>query len=94
MSNPYKDRERGQAAQSILDNPMWIGAWDAYRARILEEIEGAASGNTELVMHLKRLLSTATAAKGHLERIMKEGSFAAKTIEMEDKKKGLRRVFG
>lgn len=93
MSNHYKERELGQAAQAILSNPVWEEAWTAYRARILEEIEASPSGNTELVMHLKRLLSAASGAKGHLERIMKDGAFAANQIELEDKK-GLRRIFG
>ena len=95
MSNLYKEREQGQAAERILKDAIWVDAWTAYRARILEEIEAAPSNGHEYVMHLKRLLAAASAAKAHLERIMAEGAVAAGTIEFEDKKKsGIRRLFG
>ena len=83
----YTDRERGQQAEQLLANPIWKEAWDAYRLRILEEIERAPSASTDTVMHLKRLLTAATSAKTHMERIMSEGVFAAKSIEIEEKKR-------
>ena len=83
----YTDRENGQRAEAILKNPVWAEAWEAYRQRILEEIERAPSSNTDTVMHLKRLLSACSAAKTHMERIMAEGSFAAKSIELEEKQR-------
>jgi hypothetical protein len=94
VSNLYKEREQGQAAEQILKNPIWEEAWTAYRARILEEIEAAPSDKHDLVMHLKRLLSAATAARTHMTRIMQEGVVAAKMIELEEKKQGLRKIFG
>lgn len=95
MSNLYKEREDGQAAQQVLSNPAWTNAWTAYKARILEEIEAAESSDTDKVMHMKRLLTASTAARGHLERIMKEGIVAAASIEFEEnKKRGLRKILG
>jgi hypothetical protein len=94
MANLYKEREQGQAAEQILGNPVWAEAWEAYRARILEEIEAAPSNGQEHVMHLKRLLAAATSARAHMTRIMKEGAVAAKMIELEDRKTGLRKIFG
>lgn len=94
MSNLYKEREQGQAAEQILRNPIWADAWEAYRQRILEQIEAAPSNGQEHVMHLKRLLAAATAARAHLERIMKEGAVAAKMIQLEESKKGLHKIFG
>lgn len=83
----YKEREDGQRAEQILANPIWAEAWEAYRLRILEEIERAPSAGTDTVMHLKRLLTAASAAKAHMERIMKEGAIAAKSIELEEKQR-------
>jgi hypothetical protein len=94
MANLYAEREHGQAAEQLLSNPIWQEAWDAYRARILEQIEAAPSNNQDAVMHLKRLLTAATAAKAHMERIMKEGAIAAKMIELEESKSKMRRIFG
>lgn len=83
----YTERERGQSAEQVLNNPIWQEAWTAYRLRILEEIEAAPSNNTDMVMHLKRLLAACSAAKGHMERIMKEGQIAAASIEFDNKRK-------
>lgn len=89
----HKEREIGQAAEQVLTNPVYQEAWAAYRLRILEEIEAADSKNIDLVVHLKRLLSAASAARGHMERLVKEGAFAAKQLEFEEKR-GIRRIFG
>ena len=90
----YKERELGQAAEQILSSDVWKEAWTAYRGRILEEIEGARSNDTDTVMHLKRLLAAASAAKSHMERLMTEGAVAAKSIEFQEKQSKLKRVFG
>ena len=87
MSNLYKERERGEEAGRIVRSPVWADAWAAYRQRIHEEIEAAPSQATDTVMHLKRLLTACTAAKLHLERIMKEGEVAAASIEFEERRK-------
>ncbi len=94
MANIYKEREQGIAAEQVLKSSVWIEAWEAYRARILEEIEAAPSNGEHTVMHLKRLLAAATAAKLHLERIMKDGAIAAKNIELDERKTGIRKIFG
>jgi hypothetical protein len=94
MSNLYKDRELGQAAEQVLAAEVWQQAWDAYRARILEEIEAARSSDAETVMHLKRLLTAASAARSHLERLMKEGAVAAREIDIAEQRSKLRRIFG
>ena len=86
MSNLYKERELGEEAGRILRSPLWAEAWAAYRLRILEEIEAAPSNADDKVMHLKRLLAACTAAKLHLERIMKEGAVAAASIEFDNRK--------
>lgn len=93
MSNPYKEREQGQEAERILKSPVWVEAWEAYRLRILELIEAAGSSDTDSVMHLKRLLKSGQDAKSHLERIMSEGAYAAKMIEIEEKRGRLERLF-
>ena len=90
----YKERERGQAAEQVLASDVWNEAWAAYRARILEEIESARSSDTDTVMHLKRLLAAASAARAHLERLVNEGAVAAKTIEFQEKQGKLKRMFG
>lgn len=94
MSNLYKERETGEEAQRILTSEVWQEAWDAYRTNILALIEAAKSNDTETVMHLKRLLAAATACRGHLERLVKEGQVAVHAIDMEEKRSRLRKLFG
>ena len=94
MSNLYKEREIGEEAQRILGSEVWQEAWEAYRANILALIEGAKSNDTDSVMHLKRLLAAATACRGHLERLIKEGAVAVHSIELEEKRGKLRKLFG
>ena len=45
-------------------------------------------------MHLKRLLTAASAARSHLERLMKEGAVAAREIDIAEQRSKLRRIFG
>ena len=89
--NLYKERERGDAARAILESPIWIEAWTAYRLRILELLEDAKSNDTDTVMHLKRLLKSGSDARAHLERIMKEGQISAKNIEVDEHRESLAR---
>lgn len=89
--------KRGNNAKLILDNAAWNEAWEAYRARIFEEIEKAGSDEIEKVLHLKRLLSAAGGARGHLERLMAEGKVAAANIKFEEeaRKRGfMERILG
>lgn len=86
-TSAYKERELGQEAERILKSEVFQQAWESYRLRILEEIESAKSNDADTVMHLKRLLTAAVAARGHIERIMKEGAIAAKDIELQERKR-------
>jgi hypothetical protein len=64
------------------------------RERALSVIENAKSNDSETIMHAKRLLTAAAAAKTHMEALMVDGQVAAKTLEMHEKKPLLKRVFG
>lgn len=95
MTDDYKVRELGDKARMIVESEAWQEAWNAYRVRILSLIEEAQSNDTDTVMHLKRLLTAANAAQGHLEMIVKDGIVATATIEANDRKRSmLRRVLG
>ena len=94
MPNLYKERELGEEASRILTSEVWGEAWDAYRINILDAIESAKSNDVDSVMHLKRLLAAASAARGHLERLVKEGAVAVHAINLEEKRGTLRKLFG
>jgi hypothetical protein len=53
----------------------------------MEIIEAADSSKVDTIMQAKRLLTAGVAAKAHLERVIKDGSVAAQTIELEEQRK-------
>jgi hypothetical protein len=91
-ANLYKERDLGSEAERIIKSEVYQEAWNAYRLRVLELMEAAGSHDTATVMHLKQLLTVATAVRAHLERIMKEGAIAAASIEFEEKRGMLKRM--
>jgi uncharacterized protein YueI len=77
-------------AKSILDAEEWKQAWGSYRQRIFDEMERAQSNDAETIMHLKRLLTAATAAKAHLESIVQEGSIEQAQIKFSEEQRKFR----
>lgn len=90
MSNEYKDRERGQAAEQILKHPLWEEAWGNYRQRLFEELERhAGSANQAVKDLLLARLSVSVAVRNEIEAILKNGKLAEKIIEDEEQRKSL-----
>jgi hypothetical protein len=85
---------KAERARKFLESEEWKEAWRLYRERALSVIENAKSNDSETIMHAKRLLTAAAAAKTHMEALMVDGQVAAKTLEMHEKKPLLKRVFG
>lgn len=95
MSNDYKDRDLGIAAKAILESEVYVMAWEAYRARLFEELERIAGEVDDRAKNqLLARLSVCAAVKMHVERIMKEGAVAAKNIELDERRAHLKKVIG
>jgi hypothetical protein len=93
LVNLYKEREVGEDAQRVLNSEAYQGAWQAYEARILEELVAAPSDAVDRILHYKRLLSVSKAVRGHLERLVNEGAVAIHEINLDEKRKSwLRRA--
>jgi hypothetical protein len=82
----------GDRAQQLIESDEWQAAWAAYRQRIFEEIEACPSDADAKILHLKRLLSAATGAKTHLERLITDGKLAKLDLEESRKRSKLFRV--
>lgn len=78
---------RAERARKMIESDVWVEAFATYRDRIMQEIEKADSGDEKTVMHLKRLLTAANAAKSHLESLMVDGKVALKTMEFQQKRR-------
>ncbi len=85
--NDVERLRRAEQARAILESPVFIEAWEIYRARTLMLIENADSNATEAVMQAKRLLAAGTAARKHLEAIIKDASVAAEDIRVDEERK-------
>jgi hypothetical protein len=90
MTNTEKV-ETGRRAAQIIESDEWRAAWDAYRSHLLTEIERSAANDIESVMHCKRLLTAAVAARLHLERLVSDGAVAIKEIEVFTKREQMQR---
>lgn len=84
--NDQEAVRRARGAKDILENALWIEAWDAYRLRLLTIIETADSNNTELVMQAKRLLTAGATARAYLELLVKDGAISAETIKLDEER--------
>ena len=78
---PEQERNRGDEAKRLLENPLWVEAWDAGRAALLKRMEDAAQTDVDAVMGAKAVLAGMTIARQYLERIVKDGAMAANSIE-------------
>jgi predicted ArsR family transcriptional regulator len=84
------DREnvrRAEQARQILDNPLWVEAWDAYRQRLIEIWEESKPDEVTLREEAKHLLRVALAARRHLERLVVDGKVSAESIKIEEARK-------
>jgi uncharacterized membrane protein (DUF2068 family) len=88
-----QDIAKGDRAKQIVESAEWQEAFQAYRDRIMQEVEKAPSNDADTVMHLKRLLSAANAAKAHLEALLANGKIAQANLQLiETRKRWFKRV--
>lgn len=84
--NDIERARRAEQARAILESPVFIEAWETYRARCLDLIERADSNSTEQVMQAKRLLAAGAAARAHLAALITDGKIAVASMELEKQK--------
>jgi hypothetical protein len=80
---------RADEASRLLKNPLYKEAWASYEAVLLELL---ASANTapEKALEVRGWLIAARKARGHLERIVSEGTLAAESIRLAEQRKTVR----
>lgn len=80
------ESRRGEEAQRILSSAVYKDAWSAYEA-ILLQILANADTTRERAEEVRGWLIAARKARGHLERIVKEGVLAEAQIKQEEARK-------
>ena len=80
------ESRRGDEAKQILSSAVYKDAWAAYEA-ILLQILSNADTTRERAEEVRGWLIAARKARGHLERIVKEGVLAEAQIKQEETRK-------
>jgi hypothetical protein len=77
--------KRAQRAQAILNDPLWIEAWETYRLKVFASIENAKTD--EGTLRGKLMLGVANDVRGHFEGLVRTGKAAAHEIKLEEEEK-------
>ena len=84
--NLHDEAQRGDDAAAILKAPVYREAWASYEA-VLVQLLANADTTRERGEEVRGWLIAARKARGHLERIVKEGAIAAEQIRQEETRK-------
>lgn len=79
--NKDDEASRGQRAEAILNDPLFIEAWDAVKGRLVEIMELAKTD--EATLKAKTCIGLLTDVRQHIARVMTDGKFAAAAIKMD-----------
>ena len=84
------EQRRAIDAARIIAEPIYKEAWQAYEARLLDEIANAGRNDDE-VLRLRAFLVASRKARAHLERIMSAGAHAAQELELIEQQQAKRK---
>jgi hypothetical protein len=74
-----RDRQRGQLAQAVLDNPIYAEAHEAIEAEIIRQWREARNADDREQLH--QLMLTHAKVKAVLEAVMRTGTVAAAELD-------------
>lgn len=77
------DIDLGRWAEQVLTNPAYASAWDRLRAKIIDELSRADDRDADLVMTLKRHLTTTNVVRRNLEMMIADGKEAKVQLDFE-----------
>lgn len=80
------EARRGEEAKQVLSAQVYKDAWASYEAILLGLLANADT-TKERAEEVRGWLIAARKARGHLERIVKEGALAAEQIRQEETRK-------
>lgn len=80
------EARRGDEAAQILKSAVYRDAWASYEAILLQLLANADT-TPQRAEEVRGWLIAARKARGHLERIVKDGALAAEQIRREEERK-------
>lgn len=75
------ERQRGQFARDLLDNPVYKDTWTAYESRILEQLKACNPRDAEGLQKAVMLLQIMAKFREAVEQTIETGKMA--TIQLE-----------
>lgn len=83
-----QERDRARLAKQILDNPVWIEAWDQVTTNLLANMEDSRLGETETYEAKRQLLAVRVIRK-QFENVVTTGRMAeVQLAENAERKRG------
>lgn len=76
-----REIERGQAAQRLIDNPLWQESWDVLYTGTIKQWQATAPDQSALREDLWRVLDVARVVRKHVEKIAQTGRAAEIQLE-------------
>lgn len=77
--------KRGNQAKQLLNDPLWLEAWELYRLRVFAAIENAKTD--EGTIRGKLMLGVANDVRAYFEGLINTGKAAAHEIKLEEERK-------
>ena len=83
--NLYEESQRGERAEKLLGNDLFVEAFDKLREAILNSIEEAPIRDRDGVHELKLMLKVLKDVKGHIIQVVETGQMAKIQLEQQEK---------
>lgn len=80
------ERDRGQRARRLLEDDLYQEAFTTVEAKLMSEWAASKPLDREVRETIFHQIGLLKALKAHLESVMRDGDFAAKSIEQKRKK--------
>jgi len=81
--NDEETVRRAEQARAILESPLWVAAWDAFRAHQIEKFE---FGPPNEIDEARRTLLAGQMVRAQLTALIRDGKISKETIEREKKR--------
>ena len=85
--NEQEHIRRAEQTRQILESPIWIEAWAAFRDKMLSAFEDSGPMDVEEREQAKRLLDAGYWVRNHLESLLKNGKVATESKRLDDERK-------
>lgn len=87
------DIQRAESARQILDNPLFAEALAALDADLARQRQSASI--TDSALHARLIIAEQVRGKfeAYLRRVLQDGEIAQRRIDLEEKQRGLTRIF-